>query len=124
MVASKRAVSSRHASFSYARRERPEHSGCYVTAAGTLHTFAVPVFVENKIACDEPIPSSFMHGLKLQQYIIAPAYKSFLLRTYGKEVGEKIFRKLTHFLELARIYKQDAALHEEQDDGLDLELGD
>lgn len=103
----------------------PENHGCYVTSMGTLHVFQVPSYIESRIIEGKPIPSSFLYGLRLRQYILAPDYQDYLARYYGKEKADKIILKLNHFLELARIYKSPKALEKTPDNNdFNLDIGD
>jgi len=72
---------------------------CVTTRTGTLRGLVVTEKIKLTISEGKPIPSTFLGGLTISDYIIAPAFERLIVVRYGMVGGSKIINRIKVFLD-------------------------
>ena len=65
-----------------------------VSNMGNIHVLDVPEIVEVAIKDGRPCPSYWTHGMTISEFIIAPRYKTRLIKLYGETTATKIYNRI------------------------------
>jgi hypothetical protein len=65
-----------------------------VSNLGNIHVLDVPESVEQAIKEGRPCPSFWTYGMTIEEFIIAPRYKTRLVKLYGETSATKIYNRI------------------------------